>query len=201
MENTKKAVLIIEDDEDQISWAKNQLGDKYELMFARSCFQFEKEERRFDFIITDVFLPGLIKKDMPDFPDSFFEENEQPSSKHLAGIIRSLHERYTKGELAGWSIASNFEHHRDTVPREEAESLFAQMQAYKLLSQKVCGKKVMNIGIFFDEDVYGNKVILDGKVVDVDMMSKDDILERLMRGKQGKILKPYERIMEHLEEK
>lgn len=199
MENTKKAVLIIEDDEDQISWAKNQLGDKYELTFAKSQAQFSKvveNKNKFDFVIIDVFIPEVIVGDLPDFDPP--EILSQPTSKHVSSRVKYAHMAYLKGKIKGWAIASNYEHHRDQLPKEEGGVLWEKMDVYKLMA---CKEANENIFIAFDENVRNNSILLDGNVVDVSTMSEDDICERLMRGKQGKMLKPYKRIMEYLDEK
>ena len=190
-------ILVVEDDLDQIEYAKGSLGD-HDLTIFQTAKEFFDDREIFDIydiILTDLFLP---------------EKNGSESRSECGfRIIRRLVSTYFQNghkhpHLKGVGLVSDFEHHTSDLTGQELKYLnifkiFSISLEY--YSRKLEIRRKMHNYICFADLVvwwaFKFKELKSGKLLEYSNENSDFLFDGIRSG-EIKMIKPWKEIVEIL---
>lgn len=182
----KELIVLVEDDPDQIKWARKELAGENLLVFESFKSVYRKwimnEERPQEkwYLITDLFIPNWGKEN---------EETKDLGTEVFELSSRAILEKRSSAPL-GTSIVSNAEHHRrdfDLKCRKAIEAfdkIFGNSTFRKFYFNPANMHVYLNVP-HYTTDYYSHVLLDDGDIVE-----KNDY-----NWKTGKLLKPFRKIL------
>ena len=205
----KARVLLVEDDEDQIKWACQQIGELCNLTIARNVQESESlKEKGWDMVLSDLELPARFDS-LPNF---------QSGRRHFEGYLEMLE----GGKIKGLGLLSNFEHHISFLSSDEKaeimewreelpESAVGFYRQEETLVPETFEEGIEALAIFCDKPLDFTHFFIVEEKRAVGVKEAIEIGKSLPKGERGwnplilivkegvaKPLKPYKEVFEYL---
>lgn len=224
----KIKVLLVEDDEDQINWARQQIGELCNLIIVKTAidalweFRYQRcQKNNISLVISDLIIPGFDENEekelmfddgMEAFERKFLREEflAEPDAKNGWKIFSEALNLCFHDYYQGIALVSNFEHHIEERGLWSFKEIYEGLNALRIVSASF---KYDDASFIKKKPGGLEKVVIvadslgiswwpyflkNGRVYTNGDLQKDNINPYKFCLGGAKMLKPYRKVFEYL---